>query len=257
MNMLRRLRQARSSHQQVATRVAAHDPQHQLLRLAGEAGAEAGQVAEIAGASRRPPHRPAAGHSAPRGCRAPRPCTSTPAQPGLRSLIRAIPRSGAPARRGSRSAPATPRGCSCSVAAQASAACRRGSTSSATAAAQRPAGLRSCAALRRCRCAGRWPRRSRRRPSARPLPRRTRDRCGSPPRRAVAGSPGPGECARQGPASPGPGCRGCTTPLATSWSLMLRARFDGNRETQADVAGHRALRIEAGGVDADQFAVAG
>src|SRR5690606_5071418 len=29
----------------------------------------------------------------------------------------------------------------------------------------------------------------------------------------------------------------------------------GNRETQADVAGHRAARVEAGGVDADQLAV--
>ena len=51
-----------------------------------------------------------------------------------------------------------------------------------------------------------------------------------------------------------PACRARTTPLfAISWPMMLRA-MSADREAQADVAGHGTARVEAGEVDADQFA---
>ena len=182
----------------------------------------------------------AAGRSARRGCRA------RPPRPARRDSPAWRRRSGssanvAPARRGSSvQRPGNDLGCSRSVASQLQrlavathAPARRGC--------RPPAGLRSCAARRRCRCARRWRTRSRRpacSPAAAAAP--AGDRPASPPRRARRPGPGPGPGRASTSATPARACRGCTTPLlAISWPITLRARLVGNREAQADVAGHR------------------
>ena len=181
------------------------------------------------------------------------------AEAGAGAATRAVRRSVAPARRGSSVRAVQRPRLFAQRRAPAAAACRRGARPAPPAlpTACRPSKL--CSALARCRCAGRWPRRSRRRPSARPPPP------AEPGYTRVTAAPRassrPSALAMRASTSCGLHAqRAAADHAAVGQQLVASrssARLDGNREAQADVAGHDAARIEAGGVDADQFAAAG